>query len=325
VATSSTDTDDERLRALVGVLEVGLARYALLAGAGGGPFSVAPLRAEPVVEDLPPGLQGEVEDPWDFWIFRVDVNGSLSGEERQSSQSVSGSFRANRTTETWKVDLGVEGSYRRREVELNDSTTFTDDRRDWEVGGEVAYSLADRWSLGLETGAEASTRFNQDVTGRIGGGIEYSFFPYEEATRRRLTVRWMLFARYYNYEEETVFDKMEETVGEASMRWGLGFRQPWGNAGFYAVAEAFLHDPAKNRLSLGGGFTVRLVRGLNWRVNGRVSRIRDQIYLPKGGITDEEILVQRRQLPTDFDFRISMGLSYSFGSIYNNVVNNRFF
>ena len=34
--------------------------------------------------------------------------------------------------------------------------------------------------------------------------------------------------------------------------------------------------------------------------------------------------MQRRQLATDYDFRLSVGLTFTFGSIYNNVVNSRF-
>ena len=40
---------------------------------------------------------------------------------------------------------------------------------------------------------------------------------------------------------------------------------------------------------------------------------------------DKEILVQRRALATDWKYSINSGFSFSFGSIYNNVVNNRFF
>jgi hypothetical protein len=34
--------------------------------------------------------------------------------------------------------------------------------------------------------------------------------------------------------------------------------------------------------------------------------------------------VQRRQLATSYSYYISFGVSYSFGSIHNNIVNSRF-
>ena len=53
--------------------------------------------------------------------------------------------------------------------------------------------------------------------------------------------------------------------------------------------------------------------------------MKDQIYLPAGGATQEEILLQRRQLGTAYQYYASIGFRYTFGSIFNNVVNPRFY
>jgi hypothetical protein len=71
------------------------------------------------------------------------------------------------------------------------------------------------------------------------------------------------------------------------------------------------------------GFNLRLLRGLGFNGNGFVARIKDQIFLPREGISDEEILIQRRQQGTDFRIRLRFGFNYTFGSIFNNVVNPR--
>lgn len=52
--------------------------------------------------------------------------------------------------------------------------------------------------------------------------------------------------------------------------------------------------------------------------------MRDQIFLERSGVTDEEILLRWRQLATDSQYRFRIGITYAFGSIYNNVVNLRF-
>jgi hypothetical protein len=52
--------------------------------------------------------------------------------------------------------------------------------------------------------------------------------------------------------------------------------------------------------------------------------LRDQLYLSKGGATNDEILLQRRQLSTSYSYFAGVSLSYTFGSIFNNVVNPRF-
>ena len=45
-----------------------------------------------------------------------------------------------------------------------------------------------------------------------------------------------------------------------------------------------------------------------------------RIHIP----TDEEILLQRRQVSTSYSYFAGVGITYTFGSIFNNVVNPRF-
>jgi hypothetical protein len=326
---SNTDTDIVRLEGVTGVVAVGLARYALLHGQEG-PFTVGIPDARELVPDLPPGLQGDVEDPWDYWVFnywvfRIGADVDYEKEDLDNERQASANFSANRTTELWKISVSGRGSFSLREGQYSDGSTFEDQREEGSVDGRVFYSLSEDWSVGVEAGASTSTRNNQDLGGQVGGGVEYSFFPYEDWTRRRMTLQSLIHARYYDYEEITQFNKTTETVWEGSVRWGLGFRQPWGTANLNATAEAFLHDPAElYRLSLGGRISIRLMRGLEWNINGNVSKIRDQIYIPLEELSQEDILLGRRQLPTNSRFEISTGLSFTFGSIFNNVVNNRF-
>jgi hypothetical protein len=42
------------------------------------------------------------------------------------------------------------------------------------------------------------------------------------------------------------------------------------------------------------------------------------------GASYEDILLMRKQLATSFEYYFYVGLSYTFGSIYSNVVNPRF-
>ena len=70
--------------------------------------------------------------------------------------------------------------------------------------------------------------------------------------------------------------------------------------------------------------SVRITRGLNFNVNGGYSRVRDQLSLLKGGLSDEDILLRLKQLKTSYYYYTSVGLSYTFGSKFNNVVNPRF-
>jgi hypothetical protein len=58
---------------------------------------------------------------------------------------------------------------------------------------------------------------------------------------------------------------------------------------------------------------------LDCNVAGSVSRVRDQLYLPKGEATTEEVLLRQRELATSYQYFVMIGFSYSFGSIFNNA------
>ena len=317
-----TDTREEVLLGISRVIAVGLARYSVLGGAAEG-IVVARSGSQ---RDLPQGLVTgeEVEDPWNFWVFNVGLNGNVSGESRQSSLRVGGNFSASRTTVTWKTRTRVNGSFSRRTVELSDGDDFIDERTNWSANQLAVYTLAEHWSLGAEVQANASTRFNQDLGIDVLPAVEYSFFPYEEATRRSLTAFYEIGVKHFNWEEETVFGKTSETRAAHALRLVFSQQQTWGDATVGLGYESFLEDLGQNSVALGGGLSFRVFRGFRLNLSATAERIRDQIFLPAGGLTDEEILISRLALASSFDYRMSLGFSYQFGSIFNNVVNNRF-
>jgi len=47
------------------------------------------------------------------------------------------------------------------------------------------------------------------------------------------------------------------------------------------------------------------------------------LSIPAGGITDEEQLLNLREQLTSYSYEMRFGLQFSFGSIFNNVVNPR--
>ncbi len=103
----------------------------------------------------------------------------------------------------------------------------------------------------------------------------------------------------------------------------LDLERPWGSASIDLTATHFLQYPADYNLELSGNLDYRIVRGLSLDLFAGIEQIKSQRYLPIGGASDEEVLLERRALATDFRFWAGFGIRYTFGSIYNNVVNAR--
>jgi Protein of unknown function, DUF481 len=312
-----TNTSDETRRGFASVFRLGLVRY----------VAETPLASKLKISfDAPKekAPAAQVRDPWNFWIFRVGVSGNLQGEESQSEKSVDGGISVNRTTDNWKINLGVEGDYSQEKFTLDEGEIFTSVRKEFDAEALVVKSLTSHWSAGMVGAIQSSTFRNYDLRTRIAPGIEYDFFPYSESTRRILTALYTIGPETADYQEETIYGKTSETLLNHQLKGSLNLRQPWGSASASAEFSQYLNDPDKYRISAFGSLDVRLFKGFTVDMFVEASRRRDQLSLRRGDASNEEILVRQRELATGYQYSFGFGISYSFGSIYNNVVNPRF-
>ena len=231
---------------------------------------------------------------------------------------------ASRVTEAWKAAFTANANYRRSRYDLEDEEgDYVSITRDSWLGVVLIKSLGSHWGGGLRASTSTSTYNNQRRTIRGGPAIEYNYFPYAESTRRQLTFRYSAGYNYFDYQEPTIYGKLSEGLMGHSLAIDLDLRQPWGQLGLEALASQYLPDTDKNRLRFEANLDVRLFKGFSLAVGADAARIRDQIFLPAEGATDAEILLRQRQVATSYDYRFTVGFSYSFGSVYNNVVNTR--
>lgn len=314
------DTEDETRAGITRTFGVALARHVAERAAGG--------RLEVVFtpqDDSEGTTQTTLpqEDPWNLWVFRARVSGEIEGESRQDSRAFDGSFSANRTTEDFKIDLRSRFDYERDEFELSSGETLQSIREDFDVSGTLVWSLGDHWSAGLQGATTGATRLNQDLAIRAGPAIEYNFFPYAESTRRQITFLYKASYAYFDYEELTLFGENRESRPEHTLDISVEFQEPWGQINSSIEGSAFLDDWSKHRIDFFSRLEVRLFRGVSLDISGSVARVKNQIYIPREDIPDSDILLARRQLGTDFEYSMDIGLNFTFGSVFNNVVNPR--
>ena len=314
------ETQDATRRGILRLLQVGLVPYAI----------TTPLARELSVIHSPPARDSgqpatlDVHDPWDFWVYRLRVGGNFNGESTSKNSSVNGSISANRTTEDWKQSYNSNINYSERTFTLSSGSQFTSVSRNMNANGLVAKSLGPKWSAAIRGSASSDTFVNQDSKVELGGGVEWNVFPYAESTRRQFTFQYTVAYNRFDYDQETLFGKLEETLFDQQFVIFLDMAQPWGSTNMSFEAANYWSDFKKYHVRVNGNADFRITRGLSLNVNGNVSRVRDQVYLPRGDASDEEILVRQRQLATSYRYGFSFGVSYTFGSIYNNVVNSRF-
>lgn len=320
-STLQTDTDDIRRDRLRQRLAQGLVPFAARTDVGRG------LDIEFEGGELPLAASPQ-NDPWNFWVYRARIGGEVDGESLERQISFDGSLSADRITEGSKIELTARGEYSEDRFEEEEDGVIVNEivstRHDWNVDGLVVWSIGARGAIGMETEVTSTTRLNQDLAIRVAPALELSLYPYAESSRRQITALYTIGAVHLQYDEPTLFERTEETRIEQEFEIASAFRQPWGELDASVEWSNYMHDFSLHRLELRGGIDVNLFSGFSFDVRGNVARIKNQIYLPlDADVPLEEILLRRRQLGTDFEYGIDIGISFTFGSVFNNVVNPR--
>jgi hypothetical protein len=325
VNTLPNDPDDTIRRELARAFKLGLTRY----------VARSPIARRVQVMYAAPFRQGQqvsaanLKDRWNLWTYTANTNTFVRAEERQRQVNGSLTLSANRSTEKWKLNLSVSGNVNTQRFEIPETATrpaFTvrNEQRTYNANSLIVRSLSDHWSAGLKLGAGYSDFLNQRLALRAQPAIEYNVFPWTEQTRRQLTFLYNVGPNLYRYQRTTVFNLDEETRFSQQLTASLVARQQWGSSNVSLDWLNYLHDFNRNALTLSGSLDLRLGRGFSLNIGGSAARINDQIYLPRAGNTEEEILLQRQALETGFRITTNIGIRYTFGSIYNTIVNQRF-
>lgn len=262
------------------------------------------------------------EDPWDYWVFRAQLGTDMEMEERQNEFSFEGGFYADRITDDFKFRSEVSYEIDIENFEDGDET-ITSRREESEIETEFVFSINPRWSTGVFTEVYTSTFLNYQFAHELNTAIEYNIFPWDVSDQKIFTLGYFLNSNYFQYFEKTIFGKTNEWVPSQSLRLQLILRQPWGEISNTILASNFFNDFSKNRLSIDSDLSIQIAKGLFIYTNINFNIINDQIYLAAGDASLEEILLRQRQLDTGYEFSGRAGIRYTFGSFYNNIVNQR--
>jgi hypothetical protein len=317
-----SESDATTRAGITRVLKGGLLRYALH----------TPLSDRLSVSYSRPETSAQVVDVWDYWVFKVSLQSILNGEQQTKSSFVLGVVSANRITPDWKINLSFNGSYSQNSYIVDSVTTVRSIQRSQWINGLVVRSISDHWSAGLYGNAQTSTYNNLESQLMVAPALEYDLYPYAEATRQQLRFTYNIGPSFTHYVEETIFDKSSETYVSQSLSIALELKQPWGSISTTVQGTHYPWDFRNQGKALWsqiswniyGTISWRILEGLSVNLSGSYSAIHDQFGLVKGGASRDDILLARTRLATNYSYFASFGFSFTFGSIYNNVVNPRF-
>jgi len=314
---SPDDTPDIKRSKEVKALKMGLIRY----------IAKTPLAQFMNISFTEPLSETVSSDKWNSWVYAANLWAYISGQSTYKINYLSGMLSANRITEKSKfessISLDIETDKIKYQEEDFDTTYISTYKQ---KSGYLSYvkSINNHWSAGGSINVLSFTYSNYDLSINIAPGIEYDLFPYTESTRRLLTFLYKAGVEINNYTEETDRFKMKETVAYHSLAAHMSYIQKWGSISGTLTWSNYFFDWSYNKLRLYTTTRLRLFKGVQFNIQGQVSLVHDQISLPREGASLEDVLLRRKMQRTTYQYYTSIGLTYTFGSIYNNVVNPRF-
>lgn len=320
----AADTQDDIRSGLARTMRLGLIRFAARTPVA---------RLLEISYSAPAQAAAQVRDPWNYWVFRASLNANLQGEKTFKLQNWSTSLSASRITDAWKHRLSLSQSYYQQSFTF---TTFdslgnptgeqvvTSLSRSYDASLLVVRSLSPHWSAGGRASVSSSTFFNEKLAASLAPAIEYDVYPYSNSTRRLLTFRYEIGPQSFRYRDTTIFNRTAETRFRQTLSVSLSVKQPWGSASLAVEGSNYLYDFRKNHVTVFGSGEFRIFKGLSFNFFSSVGLIHDQLFLPKAGASEQQVLLRQRQLATSYNYFTFFGLSYTFGSKFANIVNPRF-
>jgi len=305
--------EEARQKQLAHAIKMGLMRYL-------GKTPLARYVAIRLEEEVKPTA---VEDKWNFWVFNLSVNSFLNGEKSYRSGLFFGGFSANRVTEELKIRASLGAVYQDNLFKFGGrKITSTSESQSFQ--GLIVKSISEHVSVGGYLSLLSSSFSNIQLSFTPAPAVEFNIFPYSESTRRQLRLLYRLGFTQVAYREETIYGKTRESLWQESLTATLELKRKWGTISTSLEGSHYFHDFQKNRLQFSSELSIRIFKGLSFNISGSYSRIRDQLSLPRGGASLEEILLRRKELETTYNYYLSVGISYTFGSTKSRVVNPRF-
>ena len=215
--SNRTDTRDDVRRGLTHVLKAGLIPY---------------VARTPILEHISFNYKRktepvDLEDKWDYWVFYASLRGQLSGQKSYDFAQLNGNISANRITPESKLRLGVSANFNERNFKIDGETISSpsDEQNYW---SQWVKSIGEHWSVGGWMGGNSNTYNNLKFRVYLAPALEFNVFPYEESTRRQFRFMYRVGMSLNWYREETIFDRIKETLVSETLSVTWEQQEPWG-------------------------------------------------------------------------------------------------
>jgi hypothetical protein len=317
--TTSFVTDDIQRKTITHILELGLIRYMAQT-----PFADKiniTFTKDTAKNSMDVNVNPAI-DKWKSWVFNTTIGGNVNKQQLAQQIVVNPGLSISKITPDWKVNLNYQLAYLNFAFNVGDSIIKANLFAQSFIGSYVK-SLGEHVSAGMASSINESTQNNYAFQTKLGPEFEYSIFPYAESTHRQLRFIYAVYGVDNHYMDTTIYGKIHQTLGAEALTAYTQYKQKWGSLTAQLTGANYFYDPSKYEVNLSLSLSINLFEGFSINLNSSANLIHDQIFLPAAGPSETDILFGLQTLATTYQFQTGIQITYTFGSIYNNIVNPR--
>jgi len=311
-------TDDEERTGLLKNIQLGLVPYILKT-----PFAD---KINLSFEDN--GEAKKEKDPWKNWVFNIYSRGYGQKDKSYSQMNIYSGLTAGKVTKDIKVQFSLQNNYSQSKYRLydGDSLIYKNDvyTRSYSFRNLTTWSIGNHWGIGWFTNLRNSTYSNIKFKFNLSPAIEYNLFSYEEATHKQLRFLYNIGYSHMDYIDTTIYNTLHDRLFEQQIIILFRYVEKWGSIDANVSWNNYMNDFRLFNIGAYLGTSIRIVKGLSFEFYGNINIPRNQITLRKAEATPEDVLTRQHEMQSNYSLYVNVGLTYTFGSIFNNVVNPRF-
>lgn len=265
-------------------------------------------------------FQTDTVDKWKKWVFEIEAGGNAANKKTSNQTRINNGISISKITPKYKLEFTERTHYSWDFFDINDQIVKSTANYKL-ISTYFAKNLTKHWAIGGKYYLYSGTALNIKAANHICPAIEYNVFNYSEAARRQMRFMNKIEFKQLSYYDTTIYNSINEYRINNIFSVGYEIKEKFGNIFISIQAYNYLDDITKYRYSLSSESDIRIVKGLFLKINCNANFVNDQIYLPKKTVSKEDILLGNKVIASSYNFNFSLGLRFTFGSIYNSVVN----
>lgn len=270
------------------------------------------------------GSLSSLVDPWDHWVMSPELKGFVDTESNFQFVELHGALTLRRITEHHR--LRFRGGYVQRinRFVVEDGSEVIGNVSAWSGRMTYARAVGRRFALGFAATESASEVENLRGHAHGGAVAEVNLFPYSENVNQQVRFAYQAGPWFNWYLDTTRSGLLHEVRPYHALTAVADANQPWGSVQWALQFNSLIDEPGKWRLGSAAVASLRVFEGFAVVLQGRAALVRDQLGLRARPLTDNEILLGNVEQKTNHQIQLEFGVSYTFGSVHDTIVNPRF-